>query len=494
MALVGQIAIGMKVQTSDLQKGLKNATRQIKGFAEQAKGLLNTVFVGLVGAGGLEGFKKLTEIAGKMEQQVNRTKVIFGSFASEVIEQSNKMADAFGVPKEEFLKGADTMGALFKAEGFTQQQSAQLAEGFTKLALDASRLTGIPVEEVMEKIMKGAAGSGKGLKDLGVYMNEDVVKAEGLRLGLVHVGEEMTESQKIQARLSVISKGLADAQGQLGAQADSIMGRWDAFTGRIANLAETIATMLMPLIGPGGEVQVALAGIQNWLDGVAKSMTASSSTVVEGAQIQAQSIGWIQKAVGFLADAWQAVGLAFKAVQSYVTAGLAYLVDGLGMLAKGLDNLAAKFGKDLGIGTYFDEIGKDLHELSNNQWKEFQESLAKPPSSDGINEWFDNARKKLAETREEAGKTKLDLAKIGGPATNVGTPKQDMQKFGTAMQLRSQEGASTILRSVFGGGLTGKESQKQIADNTKSTADNTAKIAAALSTRSEGAEVWRDFG
>ncbi len=492
MALIGQISVMMTADTAKLTKGLKAAQSEIGAFASKMSSLANMAMGALIGAGGIAGIYKLVDAVGHMEQVTNRTKIVFGEFADEVINKSKTMADAFGTSRGEFLKGADAMGALFKNMGFTAGQAAELSVGFTKLAMDASRMTGIPVEEVMQKIRKGAAGSGRGLQELGVYMNDDVVHAEALRLGLVRVGQTMTESAKIQARLSVIQKGLADATGQSGAQADSILAKWDAFNNRIARIAETIGEILMPLIGPGGEMQVALVGIQSMLTGVADAMKGATDETLTGAEVQTQSIGMIQKSLQFLAIGWNAVQAAFKAVQSFVTMGIAKILQGVGMLAKGLDWLASKVGKDLGIGGYFDDLQKDLEKLSGEQMDQAADKLADVWNTKPVDDWFANARKKLADSRAEAEKTTVDLKKIGAPGTIVPEKKPEMH-FAKAMGAGTQEAASTLLRSRYGGGKSNKELEK-IAASGQASEKHLEKIANAVSKPGPDTEIWEDFG
>jgi hypothetical protein len=454
----------------------------------------NIALVGVTaGVAAIAGMYKLVHIAGQMEQQVHRADIVFGAFSGIVIGESKKMADAFGIPKEEFIRGATALGALFKAEGYGQEQAAKLATGFTKLALDASRLTGIPIEEVMQKITKGAAGATKGLKDLGIYITDDVVKEEALKLGLVKLGQELSETAKIQARLSIIQKGLADATGQTGEQANSVMSRWDAFTGRITNLVETIANLLLPIIGPGGEMQAALFGVQSYLDGVGESMVASTTKVVGGAEIQAQSMGVLQKSVRFLADAWQVLKVGFLNVQVAVTFGIKKMVEGLGWLSASFDKLLEAVGKNkTGATEFLNSFAEELQNTINTQVADLDKAMKEPWSHDAVDSFFANAKNKLAQLQTAAGKGGLDLKAIGAPQAITRETKPEM-KFSHAMEINSQDAANTILRSQYGGGRSAKELEK-IAAKTGESAGYLKKLADNIGKSSTpGHEIWSDF-
>ncbi len=194
----------MTVQTQKLVTGLKHAGSEIANFATSLKGVI-------LEAGAVAGMYKLIEIAGAMEQQVNRAKVVFGKFSDEVIGMSEKMADAFGAPRKEFIQGATEMGTLLKAEGYTQEGAAYLANAFTTAAMNASRFTGIPLEEYLQKISGALAGHARGLHTIGIVMNDDMIKQEAFRLGIGTLSGELKNSAKIQATASLLIRRMARA-------------------------------------------------------------------------------------------------------------------------------------------------------------------------------------------------------------------------------------------------------------------------------------------
>jgi hypothetical protein len=493
MALIGQIAISMTTNSAAFAKGLKTAGAELKAFGQQALSVGNILLGGLIGAGGIAGLYKMVEMAGHLEQQMHRVKVVFGDSSEAVVKSAKLMSDAFGVSNEEFLKNAASSGALFKNMGYSEEQASKLSVGFEKLAIDQSRLTGIPVADVMEKIQKGAAGSAKGLKDLGVYMNEDVVKAEALKLGLTGMGGQLSESAKIQARLSVISKQLSSATGEAGKTAETVMGRWEAFTGRLQNIAETISTILLPLIGPGAEMQVGLLGIQGYLDGVAESMKSTTGVMITGAQTQVQANGWIQRSISVIADTWWDVKNAFLLMQHDVTEGLGFLVGWFDKLSRAMGNLTPALKiLEAGIGKdFFKTWSEDLKNLADKQLEDVNKKLTAPLPSASIDAWFQNARNKMAALRAEAQKNTLDLKAIGAPKEMAGAKSTSSS---TAMVMGSQESTNAILKSKYGG-HSDKTNQK-IENNTAKTAEYMKKLADAWEHKGDNGMqvVWQDFG
>ncbi|MDG6746336.1 SDR family NAD(P)-dependent oxidoreductase, partial [Staphylococcus aureus] len=72
---------------------------------------------------------------------------------------------------------------------------------------------GTSFDEAIGKIRSGLSGESEPLRDFGVFLTEAAVKAKALELGMIKVGEELTEQGKIMARAILIQEGLADANG-----------------------------------------------------------------------------------------------------------------------------------------------------------------------------------------------------------------------------------------------------------------------------------------
>ena len=75
---------------------------------------------------------------------------------------------------------------------------------------------------------------------------KDAVKAEALAMGLGKGHKELTEGEKIMARSSLITKGMADASGDLERTISGTENQTQKFWGTLANLGQEIGTTLLP--------------------------------------------------------------------------------------------------------------------------------------------------------------------------------------------------------------------------------------------------------
>jgi hypothetical protein len=307
---------GMKrLATSAGSLGLKAGTSFAKGLSAPIRGALRALttqltrsilFTGLGGVlsagGSLVFLKKAADAASDLEETVSKVGFVFGKSGQIALDAADEMADRYGIVKREFLDAAASIGLVGKASGLTQREAAQLGVNMGKLAVDASSFYNVPLEEALMAFRSGLVGEAEPMRRFGVLLSEDALKAEALALGVAKGNQELTEAQKVRARVSLITKGLKDATGDLERTQDSLANRIRKLQGQFYNLIVTVGQALMPLFQALTTALMQLAGdVQHYLDG-------------KKAAIEA----WASK----LAYAVKLAGLVFRNFGDYVRLGL----------------------------------------------------------------------------------------------------------------------------------------------------------------------------
>lgn len=466
---LGGVAIGLNLATGALRLFGRALIGTI-ALTRQAVIRLGE-FAAVTGLIGGFALAKIISGASHLNEVMSQTQVVFGESSSKVVDSANLMADAFGLSKREFLGAATALGSIFKTSGYSADQAATLSTEVVKLANDLSSIKDISFDQALTKIRAGLVGEAEPLRTVGVLLSETAVKQEALRLGIVRGNAELTEGQKVQSRLSLIVNQTKDAVGDFARTQDGVANSTRSLMGRIENLADTLGTILLPIASSVlGELQMAVTVVdmafRDW-----GSNAVQTGVSVVGANAEAtKSLGFVQQAIGFVADAWQTLSLGFQAAQSYITYGLGKIVTGLSYLGGAIDSLVEKLtGMKLGLGDFLKTYGEDLNNLSNRQWADFQKELAKPPRSDGINDYFTKAQERIKGLQKEAVKSGVDVTKI----TPANAAKKPMAagptRFASAAALGSREASNAILTGIFGGTRT-KGPQDQTAKNTGETA------------------------
>lgn len=448
------------------------------GYVRQAVNQLGQ-FAAIAGTIAAYAVYRLAKSATALGEQSDRARIVFGNFAGDVVSQANLMGEAFGISKSEFIASASALGSIFKAAGYTQEGAAQLSVHFVKLATDLSSLAHIPVAEALEKIQSGLAGQVRPLREVGVFMSEEAVQAYAVAHGIAKLNVELTESQKIQARIGFITKGLADAQGNLALTAGSVANQTRSLQGRLENLAASIGTALLPIVGAAlSELQNGVTALSLAWDDWTAGAVSNQVGVVGAVGATVESMGWLQRSVMFAADAFQVVKLAFLYVQATITTGIGQIIGAFAKLYGALSGtVSAITGVKLAGADFFDVWTKDLQVLSGSEWANFQKELAKPPASEAVNDYFTRAQERIKAMRGELAKTGTDISKIS-PVLAPQTAKVGDPKFASAIAAGTKEAANVELRARFGG--AGRTAADQTAANTKKTNEILERIAKAL--------------
>ena len=267
--------------------GIGPAAQMASKGVHQLKGSLLATLGVVSGVGSLVAFfGKGISGAADLGESVDKVRVVFGEAGSDIVKQGDEMARSFGMNKQEWIDGASALGMLGKSAGKSDKDATEFGNSMAKLAADLSSVQNIPLAEALQKIRSGLTGEAEPLRSLNIFLNENAVANEAVRLGISKTGKELTEGQKIQARASLITKQGSYALGNLAETAGSTKNQFRNFSGGVSNLATSIGTALLPAVdtvlggltsltsGIGAFVErnkASFEGMGQWLSGAFKN-------------------------------------------------------------------------------------------------------------------------------------------------------------------------------------------------------------------------------
>lgn len=489
-----------------------SAARSIGGVITKV-GLLAT---GMAGAAGY-GIYKLVSAGSDLVESQNKIRVVFGSASGTVIDESNKMAAAFGQSRNEFLDYAGQFGGLFKGAGFVAGDVANLSNQMVNLARDSASFFNVPIDVALDKLKSGLSGEARPLRDFGVFLDDAAVQAQALAMGMVRVGGELTTNQKIQARLALITKGLADASGDYARTANDVANKTREVSGRIQNLAADMGTALQPVAKAVlGEMATAIQAMSMaWTDNQS-AIVAWATGVVGGTGETVKSMGILQYAITSVADAMNTLIGKFQQAQSYATQWAAGQFEPFRLMEAGLKKLGLVKTDTVGA------ISGDLGRLSKEQAKAGADRLKGAKPSDAINEYFTKAAKanqaiqdslkisalpggagglgagglagvvnklpaataamKAWTDQEKLAASNLLAGGLGSIAGGIKPRKTTGEfRYASAAAAGSAEAANAVLRSKYGEGrATPETAAKATAKNTSTANGHLARISSAM--------------
>jgi hypothetical protein len=242
-------------RNAGLDGGLTSAQTGLKSFVGQANTILAGMGVGVSAAAIGKFFADAVSAASDLNESTNKVQVTFGSASASVIAFAEEMAAKFGLVKSTTLDAAANIGLIAQGAGYDTSGAANLSTTLVKLAADASSFFNVPIDVALEKIRSGLVGEAEPLREFGVLLSEDAVKAEAYRSGIAQVGQDLTDQQKVMARAVIIQRELGTASGDLERTQDGlanqlrkVSGDWENFK---AVMGEDMVPAVSELIGLG---------------------------------------------------------------------------------------------------------------------------------------------------------------------------------------------------------------------------------------------------
>ena len=365
--MAGEIASAY-VRIRPNMTGFKSETES--GVKSAFSNISKIVGVALSAGAAFSFGKEIVGSAAQLQKSVESIRASFSGAGESIIQFNDKAATALGISAQAGDAAAAKFGLLFKNMGIGQKTAADMTLGFEKLGGSLASIKGVDPSEVMDKITAAAAGNTRGLKQLGIVIDANMIKQEANRLGLVstvqstvkntiadqqlaiakaklsealtkygagttqvasaQIGleraqaavakatkgatEALTPAQKAQAIYSLATKNLADLQKQAAAHSGDLVNVQQRLAAQWSNLKDTLGKELLPY------VTAAVAKISEW---VGKLQT--SKTVEHDFNVVADET----------AKAVQAIGTAFSATQSALSTVI-QMIGGTRVAAEGL--------------------------------------------------------------------------------------------------------------------------------------------------------------
>ena len=221
-----------------------NATAVMRKEVSQLRNnmLLYTFAIG----GSVAALGSFVRAASAASEQASKFKIVFGEFAPEAELFAQSIHDNFGIAKSEMMTLMATMQDTFVPLGFSREHAKDLSIALSQLALDVGSLNDRMTSEVANAFTSAIVGNHEAVRLLGIQITEAGLKQEAFNLGLVNGNEELSMSDKILSRMSIIYKGSADAQDNLNKTQDEFAHRLRATRGRLITLQQSFGDFLTP--------------------------------------------------------------------------------------------------------------------------------------------------------------------------------------------------------------------------------------------------------
>lgn len=259
--------------------------------------IMGAAVVGLVISGFREIYGVMKDLvkAGSDEAiSIKRFGTAFGSSAEMMTENIDKIAAAYQMESSEMMDFASKNKLMLDSMNLNSKTSADMAINMTALGLALGRVSGVDTPEAMNAMTMAMAGNYRGLRQLGIALDETKIKEEARRMGILTATGVLDGAGKAQAVYSLL---LQQAQKRLGDTTNNTLTYAQAMRGlssaskefaegvgsKMQTGAASIAFAFSQIIEKGGPVQKMFIDIadvaNNAMLSIARQILAANMTI-----------------------------------------------------------------------------------------------------------------------------------------------------------------------------------------------------------------------
>lgn len=273
----------------------------------------------LGGAGFVAAVKSSVEAASNLEEQLSKSDIVFGNSAKVVEAWSKTTVNSMGLAEDQALQTASSFGALLRPLGITGQEAAKQSEQLTQLGADLAAFYNTDLRSALDALQSGLTGQVRPLRAYGVLLSATRVAQEALReTGKKHASQ-LTDQEKVVARLAIIYKDTGQAQGNFALTSKDLAQQEKILQANMRQLQIALGVALVPAITH------VVTAINNWLgkSGNQKRVQDDLRDAVDKTIGVIRTIsGVIQDVVGKLGGWHQALIIVVGAFAGFKAAGV----------------------------------------------------------------------------------------------------------------------------------------------------------------------------
>lgn len=227
---------------------------RINGYISSLKRALAGVFAGV-------SIGSMVKWADDLQKSYTYAGFVFGQFSGIVIRESSKISKAMGFSRREMVQGTTEIGEALRRANRTPQEAAGIATGLARAAVAAGRPRGVEAAEAMQAVEYALMGSARGMRQLGVHMEDVQVQMEAMRMGLPRLYGEFSESDLVLARASLMFRLLSGSIKAAEETAPPLSTKIAAAWAKLKSAFEDVGTALLPIAHRFADAFNSMAGV-----------------------------------------------------------------------------------------------------------------------------------------------------------------------------------------------------------------------------------------
>lgn len=259
---------------------LEQAGRKGESAFRGLAGSLTAVGAGVLAAQGLRqlaGFlSDSVAEASNLEQAIGGVESVFGEASAAIFDFGQTTAESVGLARSEAFQLSSLIGSQLQTFGFGAAEAAAETQNLIALSADLAATFGGPVSDAVAAVSSLLRGETNPIERYAVAMNQTLIQAHALEIGLIDTNRQLTLQERAVAALDLLYQQTANAQGQFARESDTTAGLMERLSAAFQDAQAEIGEALVPAFN---SLLDALPGI---IDGI-RGLVPVIEAVVEAA-------------------------------------------------------------------------------------------------------------------------------------------------------------------------------------------------------------------
>lgn len=201
-------------------------------------------------AGGavISATKEVVRAASDAQQSIGATEAVFGKYADGVVKASQKASKSVGLSANDYRELSNVMGAMLKNSGMPLSKLGKQSDDLVKIGADLAATYGGTTKDAVSALSSLMRGEADPIERYGVSIKQSDVNARLAAKGQDKLTGSAKKQAEQMARLELLNKQTASAQGQFGRESGTLAGQQQRLSAQVENLKASLGTALLPVL------------------------------------------------------------------------------------------------------------------------------------------------------------------------------------------------------------------------------------------------------
>ena len=253
-------------------------------------------------AGAVAGLTAMFNSASELNENLNKTEVIFDELSEGIEAWSKTTLDAYGISQSSALEMISLFGDMATSMGLTNEQAAEMGKELVGRAGDMASFKNVSLEVAQSGLSAIFTGQAQNLKKFGIVMTEANLEAYALAEGFTKTYKEMDQAEQVMLRYQYVMDMTKNSAGDFANTSDgaanSVRVAQESLKEAAATLGQEVIPLVLPLIQ---DVTELIKGVNALDDGTKQlivrglAITAVASPILTIGGKMITGIGWMAK-------------------------------------------------------------------------------------------------------------------------------------------------------------------------------------------------------